>query len=189
MLKSLIGYLIVFFISFSSLSRAETLTLHSGEKVEGQIIKRTPLYVMMQAQRMTQTFYLGEIATIDGKKVEVSPSKPPAAALKERKILKIPSHNEEQEALVNFMNIRNAASKTKAKAPVLKTPASAMPKSVTPLAVFKKKKASSMPGMMGKMGGANKRIVPTADGGFVVISPEKMTKYDKDLNLVKKIDI
>ncbi len=44
-----------------------------------------------------------------------------------------------------------------------------------------------MHGMMMKM--MEKSVVATSDGGIVIVSANKITKYDKDLNLVKEIDL
>ena len=42
-------------------------------------------------------------------------------------------------------------------------------------------------GMMMKM--MEKSVVATSDGGVVVVMANKMSKYDKDLNLVKEVDL
>ncbi len=42
-------------------------------------------------------------------------------------------------------------------------------------------------GMMMKMMG--KSVVATSDGGIVIVSANKMSKYDKDLNLVKEVEL
>ena len=42
-------------------------------------------------------------------------------------------------------------------------------------------------GMMMKM--MEKSVVATSDGGVVVIMANKMSKYDKDMNLVKEVDL
>ena len=44
-----------------------------------------------------------------------------------------------------------------------------------------------MHGMMMKM--MEKSVVATSDGGIVVVSATKLSKYDKDLNLVKEVDL
>lgn len=44
-----------------------------------------------------------------------------------------------------------------------------------------------MHGMMMKM--MEKLVVATSDGGIVVVSATKLSKYDKDLNLVKEVDL
>ena len=49
------------------------------------------------------------------------------------------------------------------------------------------KEMMGMHGMMRKM--SDKNVVATSDGGVVVIMGNKMTKYDKDLNLVKEVDL
>ena len=42
-------------------------------------------------------------------------------------------------------------------------------------------------GMMHSM--MNKSIVPTGDGGIILLSGNNLSKYDKDLNLVKSVEI
>lgn len=52
-------------------------------------------------------------------------------------------------------------------------------------------------GMMGKkmMGGMmmhemmEKKVVATSDGGIIVVTGSKLLKYDKDLNLIKEVEI
>jgi hypothetical protein len=44
-----------------------------------------------------------------------------------------------------------------------------------------------MQGMMGSM--MSKQIIATTDGGIVVLAGNKITKFDKDLNLVKEAEI
>ena len=47
-----------------------------------------------------------------------------------------------------------------------------------------------MHGMMMKMGAMmNKTAFATTDGGFVVVSADKITKYDKDINVVKEVEL
>ena len=43
-----------------------------------------------------------------------------------------------------------------------------------------------MHGMMKKM--MEKSVVATSDGGIVIVTGNKITKYDKDLNVVKEIE-
>ena len=40
----------------------------------------------------------------------------------------------------------------------------------------------------GKIGDMNKSVVPTSDGGIIVVGAGKIAKYDKDLNLIKEIE-
>lgn len=44
-----------------------------------------------------------------------------------------------------------------------------------------------MHGMMMKM--MDRNVVATSDGGVVIVSGSKMTKFDKDLNLVKEVEL
>ena len=44
-----------------------------------------------------------------------------------------------------------------------------------------------MHGMMMKM--MEKSVVATSDGGIIVVSATKLSKYDKDLNLVKEVEL
>ena len=49
------------------------------------------------------------------------------------------------------------------------------------------KEMMGMHGMMRKM--SEKNVVATSDGGIVVVTGNKLIKYDKDLNLVKEVDL
>ena len=44
-----------------------------------------------------------------------------------------------------------------------------------------------MHGMMMKM--MEKSVLATSDGGIIVVSATKLSKYDKDLNLVKEVEL
>ena len=44
-----------------------------------------------------------------------------------------------------------------------------------------------MHGMMMKM--MEKTMVPTSDGGVIVLAGNQLTKYDKDLNVVKEVEL
>ncbi|MBN1870433.1 MAG: hypothetical protein JW847_07670 [Candidatus Omnitrophica bacterium] len=44
-----------------------------------------------------------------------------------------------------------------------------------------------MPNMMGQM--MQKSMVATSDGGVIVLAGNKLFKYDKDLNLIKEVEI
>ena len=46
-----------------------------------------------------------------------------------------------------------------------------------------------MHGMMRMHGLMNSSMVATSDGGIVVLHANKLTKYDKDLNVVKEVEI
>jgi hypothetical protein len=43
--------------------------------------------------------------------------------------------------------------------------------------------------MMGVMGAKSAQMVATSDGGVVILSRNELSKYDKDLNLVKKVTV
>ena len=49
--------------------------------------------------------------------------------------------------------------------------------------------AQEMKGMEGKGSMMNKSVVPTSDGGIVIVAGNKITKYDKDLNVVKEAEV
>ncbi|MDD4894605.1 MAG: hypothetical protein PHW54_04745 [Candidatus Omnitrophica bacterium] len=42
---------------------------------------------------------------------------------------------------------------------------------------------------MQMMGSMQRQMVATSDGGVIVLAGEKLVKYDKDLNLVKEVEI
>ncbi len=46
-----------------------------------------------------------------------------------------------------------------------------------------------MMGMMGMCSMMQKQIVATSDGGIIVAAGNKLTKYDKDLNVVKEVEL
>ena len=46
-----------------------------------------------------------------------------------------------------------------------------------------------MMGMHGMMKMMEKSVVATSDGGIVIVSANKISKYDKDLNLVKEVEL
>ena len=183
MFKPLFGHLIVrccrsFWLVFmiscgvSSIANAETLTLVSGEKITGQILQQTQLRVTIGVNGMPRTYFVGEIASIDGKVVKKAPA-------------------DEKGSLIRFMN----KNKHKPSAPVPIHPAGPkihVPPAVTPPAPAADKTDALVRGlyeMMGKMAGMNKNVVSTPDGGIIVISPEKIVKYDRNLNVVKQINL
>jgi len=43
--------------------------------------------------------------------------------------------------------------------------------------------------MMQLLGSMQKQIAPTNDGGVIVFSGNKLLKYDKDLNLIKEVEV
>jgi hypothetical protein len=46
-----------------------------------------------------------------------------------------------------------------------------------------------MGGIMSMMGVMQKQMVATSDGGVIVLTGNKLLKYDKDLNLVKEAEL
>ena len=196
--KPLFGYLIVrrcrsFWLVFmiscwvSSIANAATLTLVSGEKITGQIIKQTQLHVTIDVNGMPKTYFVGEIASVDGKLVKKSLRVVHVQG--EKNPVVVPYYHDEQDSLVRFMN------KHKPSAPVPIHPAGPkihVPPAVTPPAPAADKTDALVRGlyeMMGKMAGMNKNVVSTPDGGIIVISPEKIVKYDRNLNVIKQINL
>lgn len=57
------------------------------------------------------------------------------------------------------------------------------PKAMTGKGMMKGKMGMMKGGMMGMM---HKSMVASADGGVIILSGQKLLKYDKDLNLVKE---
>jgi len=43
--------------------------------------------------------------------------------------------------------------------------------------------------IMQMMGGMQKQMLATSDGGVIVMTANKLSKYDKDLNLVKEVEL
>ncbi len=46
-----------------------------------------------------------------------------------------------------------------------------------------------MMGMMGMSAMMQRQVVATSDGGIIVVAGNKLTKYDKDLNVVKEVEL
>ena len=124
----------------SSSANAETVVLLSGQKVEGQIIEQTPLRVMMDAQGTIETFFIGEIDSIDGNKVDLPQAKAVETAIPDVKKkpvvvpLVVPYYKDEEDSLVNFMNLRKSIGLSPSLIPkqkVCMTPAGIHPTPVT----------------------------------------------------------
>jgi len=143
-------FIICIFIFLPSLSQASTLVLDSGEKIQGVIIERTPLRIMVDIKGDVETFYLGEILSIDGQKV-ITP------------IQHLTIAKEEASMAHAIAQKKEAALKP---APV----AAPVPKPVVNTSL------------------KDAHVVPTPDGGIIVVSATKITKYDKDLKMVKEIN-
>jgi len=158
--RFLLGCVTVLMISFflPCWVNADTVILQSGQKIEGKILERTELRVTVDIKGAPQTFFLGEIATIDGKKVEPfqdkNAGKPPT---KIKKPDAPPRSNSScRTGRPDYQQSVQVAA-----------------------AIF------SMRDMMGRVARMNWNVVPTSDGGFVIITNQRITRYDKDLNIVK----
>ena len=196
MRKALLGYLLVLMLSFclSTQANAETIVLLSGQKIVGKILERTELRVMLDVKGVPETFFLAEIATIDGKNVEMPQEIAVDDALTEtKKVVAATPPTEEQSALESFMNKRSAIV-----APVNNTvdhPSAAVTTSaqIQPANTQDTDKMDTivhgLHEMMGKIENTNKNVVPTPDGGIIVVGPQKIIKYDKDLNEIKEISL
>ena len=115
MRKIFFVYLTVLIMNFGT-ANAATLVLESGQKITGPIIEQTDSFVMINVNGMPSTFFLGEITSIDGKKVEedasagikaVSAAKATATARAEIKKAKAPFYNDEEVSLIRFMKVRS----------------------------------------------------------------------------------
>jgi len=170
---------------------AATVILTSGQKIEGQILEQTELRVTVDVQGRPKTFFLGEIASIDGQQPQMpAPAAKPAQALPVQtteavpadiKKTDLPHYKDEHDSLERFMEKRSPAA-----VPAV-TPAPPAPPVPEP-----KKTEDLHPGgngFGGKAAEANKKVVTTSDGGFVVVGSKSIVKYDKDLNMIKKIDL
>ena len=167
--------------SLSPKADAALVILLSGERIYGQIVERTELQIMVDDHRSFRTFYLGEIASIDGKKVDLGLIKAvnKAMAQEKRPVVPVPYYNDEQDSLIRFMNIRNSSvadhsmnNKVPAYLPKSK------PVKSTALPVAAKTDAKDP---------NPARVVSTTDGGLIVVAPGKIIKYDKDLNIIKQV--
>lgn len=151
------------------IANAATLTLQSGQEIKGHIIEQTPLRITIDVQGSPKTFFLGEIATIDGDEIEVSQAKANRVEL-EKQVL---AYKNEQNALIGLMNKRNS-----------NVSASELPASYSMHMM-----ALRMRDIISKMKDWNKAVVFTSDGGLVVVDSNQMIKYDKDFQVVKVINL
>jgi hypothetical protein len=183
-LRSLFIYIIVSIASLGvlTLANAETIILQSGQKIEGQIIERTELRVMVDVQGTPRTLYLGEIASIDGKNVEIPQPKveePSPAVVKK---MDAPVDTDEKISLDRFMTKRNPGAPASVTPPKKALPAPPIP----PKTGTKPQEPS---GTGTNVTEANKNVLVTPDGGIIVVGPDSLVKYDKDLNIIKKVDL
>jgi hypothetical protein len=58
-------FCLIFCLSFLSVGFSETVTLKSGQKVEGRIIEKTDQYVKLEFQGVQLVYYNDEIVSID----------------------------------------------------------------------------------------------------------------------------
>lgn len=192
--------LLVFMISFcfSSLAEAQTIILQSGEKIAGQIIEQTELRITVDVQGLPQTYYLGEIASIDGKKVEMPRQKAVENALVEVKKVPVPYYHDEQDSLIRFMNARsgNAPGAVMPASPaVISSPVAApaqvavLPKAASLPQEQPSTPPAALPQVVAISGNTNKAVIAAPDGGIIVVSAGTLTKYDKDFKVVKQIKL
>jgi len=178
-LKALFGYLAVLMISLwvSPMADATTLVLNSGERITGNIIEHTELRIMVDVGGTPKTFFLGEISSIDGKAMEMPReaavemtladvgavmNRPPAAV--------VPYYKDEQDSLVRFMSVRSGNAAPAASSPA---PAPSQEQSAAPPA----------------SGGTDRSVVSTSDGGIIVVTSNKITKYDHDFKVIKEVNL
>src|ERR1039457_6704969 len=111
-------------LCFSSSANATTLTLRSGRTVYGRIIEQNPLHVTMDVSGFPRTYFFGEIALIDGKKIEVPEPQEETQALPQEETQAPPQETsvaiapadvspsdapydrDEEDSLIRFMNTR-----------------------------------------------------------------------------------
>jgi len=167
LLGRLSRYLIVLIISLSMSSAAEatTLILTSGEKVTGSVIEKNDYYIMLDLLGSPRTYYLGEISSIDGQEVEIQGPREIMPSPVEEKQIPAPYDKDEQDSLIRCMDSKH------------QKPPLARPQDL-PLVPQRSKEDMDKP-----------VVVATADGGIVVITSRKITKYDKDLKFIKAVDL
>jgi len=183
--RPLTGYLVIVTISLflPSLAGAELLTLQTGQKIQGQILERNSLRVTVDVKGAPYTFFLGEIASIDGHPLSMPKDKAVTVDLALQDRVPAPYYGDEQDSLIRFMNIKNSNtaslnSTADQKAPVAPTAAVAMPSP-----------ASNAPAPAVASMGANRTVIATSDGGIIIVSPDKLTKYDQDFKIVKEVNL
>ena len=173
MFKFLLGNVIVLMISLclAATSNAEIIILQSGQRIVGRVIERTELRVTVDVKGVPQTFFLGEIASIDGVRVEPLENKNIG-----KPVTKVKKFNRPPYMFgPNARQIPNASVWTRSPGYQQAVKLDAV--------------VLSMYEMMGKMANMNRNVVSTPDGGIIIVGPEKIIKYDKNLNVVKEVDI
>ncbi len=152
---------VVLIVSLTSPVTAETLTLISGQQVTGTIIEKNDMHLIVDVAGTPVTYFLGEVAAIDGQlaevplqeKIEEAPPKDQPAVV----------GGQDQESLVKFMTDRHVESQVPAQEPSM-APVKSCPKCPKPPVVT---------------------VAP--DGGVIVVTHQKISKYDKDLKLIKEV--
>lgn len=154
---------------------ADTVILDSGERIIGEVIDRTDLRVTIDVQGSPQTFFLGEVSSINGAPIEILKSKEaaPSPAINNAPV---PNLNIQKESLSSFMSQRNSN---------MTQPRPANSQNIAKLQELVVAEHETMD----KIAKTSKNVVPTRDGGIVIVSPSKIVKYDKDLNVVKEVDL
>jgi len=167
-------------LSLSSVAGAETLVLTSGETVIGKIIEKTDMYVRLDSFGTPITYYLGEITSIDGQKIELQKPQKIITPSVDQKQTPLKYGNEE-DSLIKFMAYRSSNVASKNKPTDQKV-------SITPTTPVKD---HPMPPTSGAMALAMRQPVVTAtpDGGVIVVTDQKIVKYDKDLKFIREVDL
>jgi hypothetical protein len=75
--KSVILYFVTAIIGLTNLAYAETITLKSGEKVEGRIAQKTKDSVIVVAGNESKSYSMDDIERIEGEDVFAEPMAPP----------------------------------------------------------------------------------------------------------------
>jgi len=163
----------------SSISYAETIVLDNGDTVTGQIIERTELRIMVDVNGTLKTFFLGEVASIDGQAISMPQDEKVAAdiAKVEQNPKPVPYFGAEQDSLEKTMAAHNQNS------PAAQPPAAVTSTATPPVADQTTTSTASL------TAGPNKAVVATPDGGIIVVDSGKITKYDKDFKVVKEVDL
>ena len=182
-LRSMFRCLMILMISFCLLSSANatTIVLQTGERIIGQLIERTELRVTLDVQGLPETFYLGEIASIDGQAVALPQERKLTADLNREEKNPAPYYGDEQDSLAKFMKKRNP--NTPAQNQPAPQPAPVKPVAISSLPLTQPQ-AAPPPGP-----GMNKTVISTPDGGLIIVDNDKITKFDKNLQLVRKVDL
>ncbi len=186
--------LVVMSFLLSSVAHCATILLQSGEEVNGKILDQTPLQVTVDVHGTAETYYLGEIVSINGEKVEVPQADiQPEEALaaeraKEAAVLKsaaaVPRAGNAIAIKAESHPVKRAVPATPAPAAPAMEPTPESPDSDKLESLVRR-----IHEMTGKTLEMNKNVVPTPDGGLIIVGPDKITKYDKDLNIIKEVDL